>query len=136
MGEGEAFKGNQSPDSHQSKLPSKITTNEKIKTIDKNQKDSVVRESCPKYESGSSLQKPNTGIDNKDEGNEGEVVQKDNANSKAEQKSDENKVIKNRLLEKEKIEINVPTNDSLKQAKLEQEELANITDRKREKDDL
>merc|ERR1711915_358237 len=68
--EGEAYKGNQSPDSHQSKLPSKITTKEKIKTIDKNQKDSVVRESCPKYECGSPLQKTkNTGIDNKDEGN-------------------------------------------------------------------
>merc|ERR1711915_384807 len=136
MGEGEAFKGNQSPDSHQSKLPSKITTKEKIKTIDKNQNDSVVRESCPKYESGSPLQKPNTGIHNKDEGNEGEVVQKDNANLKADQKSDENKVIKNRLLEKEKIERNVPTKDSLKQAKLEQEEPVDITDRKREKDDL
>merc|ERR1711915_803768 len=135
--EGEAFKGNQSPDSHQSKLPSKITTKEKIKTIDNNQRDSVVRESCPKYESGSPLQKPkNTGIDNKDEGNEEEVVQKDNANSKADQKSDENKVIKNRLLEKEEIERNVPTKDSLNQAKLEQEEPADITDRKREKDDL
>merc|ERR1711915_686767 len=135
--EGEAFKGNLSPDSHQSKLPSKITTKEKIKTIDKNQKDSVVRESCPKYESGSPLQKPkNTGIDNKDEGNIEEVVQKDNANLKADQKSDENKVIKNRLLEKEEIERNVPTKDSLKQAKLEQEEPADITDRKREKDDL
>merc|ERR1711915_173500 len=67
---GKAFKGNQSPDSHQSKLPSKITSKEKIKTIDKNQKGSVVRESCPKYESGSPLQKTkNTGIDNKDEGN-------------------------------------------------------------------
>merc|ERR1711915_346540 len=112
-------------------------TKEKIKTIDKNKKDSVVRESCPKYESGSPLQKPkNTGIDDKEEGNEKEVVQKDNANSKADQKSDENKVIKNRLLEKEKIERNVPTKDSLKQAKLEQEEPADITDRKREKDDL
>merc|ERR1711915_640250 len=96
-----------------------------------------VRESCPKYESGSPLQKPkNTGIDNTDEENEEEVVQKDNANLKADQKSDENKGIKNRLLEKEEIERNVPTKDSLKQAKLEQEEPADITDRKREKDYL
>merc|ERR1712142_392309 len=137
--EGVAYKENQSPDSHQSKLPSKITTNEKINTIDKNQKDSVVPELCPQYEIDSPLQKQNnTGIDNKDEGNKEEVVQKDNTKLKADQKSVENIVIKNRLLEepKERKERNVPTKDSLKQANLEQDEPADITNRKREKDDL